>query len=163
VPPDSGKGRPPTRERLAANAPRAMRVDALARFIPPRQWQLYTIKEGAKGPMAAQFAFQRVWAAHQGLPARRQWLILRRGLGQGGKLKVYLSNASAKTPVADFVRLSGMRWPIERAIKEAKGELGMDHYEVRTWAGWHHHMTLTFLAHHFLVRAGSRMKKRLLH
>ena len=163
VPPGSGTGRPPKRERLTAGAPRAKRADALANSLPSRQWQLYTIKEGAKGPMAAQFACKRVWLAHEGLPTRQQWLILRRGLAEGGKLKVYLSNAPTDTPVGEFVRLSGMRWPIERAIKEAKGELGMDHYEVRTWAGWHHHMTLTMLAHHFLVRVRSRMKKRRLH
>ena len=45
-----------------------------------------------------------------------------------------------------------MRWPVESAIKESKGEVGLDHYEVRGWVGWHHHMTLSFLAHHFLVR-----------
>jgi SRSO17 transposase len=161
VPQGSGKGRPPERERLAAGAPGAKRVDALARSIPARQWQRHTIKEGGKGPMAAQFAFKRVWLAHEGLPTHRQWLILRRGLGEGGQLKTYLSNAPAHTPVGEFVRLSGMRWPIERAIREAKGELGMDHYEVRTWAGWHHHMTLTLLSHHFLQRVRDRMKKRL--
>jgi SRSO17 transposase len=163
VPPGSGKGRPPERERLATDAPRAKRADALANCIPAGQWQLYTIKEGTKGPMAAQFAFKRVWLAHEGLPTHQQWLILRRGLGEGGKFKVYLSNAPVDTPVGQFVRLSGMRWPIERAIKEAKGELGMDHYELRTWAGWHHHMTLTMLSHHFLVRVRLRMKKRLPH
>lgn len=44
------------------------------------------------------------------------------------------------------------RWPVEMAIEESKGELGMDHYQVRGWTGWHHHMTMTFLSHHFLVR-----------
>ncbi len=163
VPPGSGTGRPPTRQRLADDAPRAMRADGLASSIPGPEWQLYTIKEGAKGPMAARFAFRRVWLAQEGLPTHCQWLILRRGLDEKGELKLYLSNASEDTPVEEFVRLSGMRWPIERAIREAKGELGMDHYEVRTWNGWHHHMTLTMLSHHFLVRVRLRMKKRLPH
>jgi SRSO17 transposase len=171
VPPGSGTGRPPTRQRLADDAPLAMRADALARSIRGAEWQIHTIpglsartgKEGAKGPMAAKFAFKRVWLAQEGLPMHRLWLILRRALDKGGELKLYLSNAPADTPVEQFVRLSGMRWPIERAIKEAKGELGMDHYEVRTWAGWHHHMTLTMLSHHFLVRLRLRMKKRLPH
>lgn len=90
-------------------------------------------------------------------------MILHRGLDEGAELKVSLSNAPADIPVEELVRLSGMRGPIERAIKEVKGELGMDQYEVRTWAGWHHHMTLTMLSHHFLVRVRLRMKKRLLH
>jgi SRSO17 transposase len=127
VPAGSGTGRPPTRERLVDDAPPAKRADALASCIPDQEWETYTIKEGAKGPMVAKFACKRVWLAHEGLPTQELWLILRRGLDEEGKLKIYLSNAPADTPVEEFVRLSGMRWPIERAIKEAKGELGMDH------------------------------------
>ena len=65
----------------------------------------------------------------------------------------------AHTPVAALVRVAGMRWPIETAFEESKGGLGLDHYEVRSWLGWHHHMTLCLLAHHFLVRARLRVKK----
>ena len=50
------------------------------------------------------------------------------------------------------MRLSGLRWPIETIFEEAKGEVGLDHYETRSWLGWHHHMLLVALAHHFLVR-----------
>ncbi len=56
---------------------------------------------------------------------------------------------------------SGMRWPVETAIKESKGEVGLDQYEVRGWLGWHHHTTLSFLAHHFLVRQRCRMGKKI--
>ena len=66
--------------------------------------------------------------------------------------KLYFSNAPAHTPLADFVRLSGSRWPIETVFEESKGEVGFDHYETRSWLGWHHHMTLVALAHSFLVR-----------
>jgi hypothetical protein len=59
-----------------------------------------------------------------------------------------------------LVRVSGMRWPIEACFAEAKGELGMDHYELRFWRGWHHHMTLVILAHHFLVRLQRRLNQR---
>src|SRR5262249_491445 len=74
------------------------------------------------------------------------------------ELKVYLSNAPTHTPVAALVRVAGMRWPIETAFEESKGGLGLDHYEVRSWLGWHHHMTLCLLAHHFLVLARHRVK-----
>jgi SRSO17 transposase len=67
-------------------------------------------------------------------------------------LKYYLSNAPADTPLAELIRSCGMRWPIECCFAEGKGELGMDQYELRFWRGWHHHMTLVILAHHFLVR-----------
>jgi SRSO17 transposase len=55
-------------------------------------------------------------------------------------------------PLQALVWASGMRWPIERCFTEGKDELGLDHYECRFWRGWHHHMTLVILAHHFLVR-----------
>ena len=73
------------------------------------------------------------------------------------EIKAFLSNAPADTPLATFVWLCAGRWPVERSIEEAKGELGLDHYEVRGWVGWHHHVTLTFLAHHFLVRTRLRL------
>jgi hypothetical protein len=66
-------------------------------------------------------------------------------------VKTYLSNAPADTSQATLVWLLGMRWPIELAIRDGKEELGMDHYEVRSWRGWHHHLTITLLAQHFLV------------
>jgi len=102
--------------------------------------------------LVAAFAFVRVVAVREGLPGPDQWLVLRRSLGERGQLKTYLSNAPAATAHATLVRKSGMRWPVEATILECKSELGMDHYEVRSWRGWHHHMTMTLLAHHFLVR-----------
>jgi hypothetical protein len=85
------------------------------------------------------------------MPGPDLWLVLRRGLAPNADLKTYLSNAAADTPQETLVWLLGMRWPIELAIRESKDELGMDHYEVRGWRGWHHHLTMTLLAHHFLV------------
>ena len=59
---------------------------------------------------------------------------------------------------AELVRISGMRWPIETAFEQGKEEVGLDHYETRSWLGWHHHMTWSFLAHHFLVRLRIQLK-----
>jgi SRSO17 transposase len=94
-------------------------------------------------------------------PGHEVWAVFRRSRSDPGEIKYFLSNAPATTAKAELVRLAGLRWPVETAIEEAKGELGMDHYETRTWVGWHHHMTLTFLAHHFLVRLRLRLKKSL--
>ena len=99
----------------------------------------------------AEFAFMRAVAVRDGLPGPDVWVVLRRSLGAKAELKSYLCNAPVGTPQTTMVRMSGMRWPVETAIEESKSELGMDHYEVRGWKGWHHHMTMTFLAHHFLV------------
>ena len=67
-------------------------------------------------------------------------------------IKFYFSNAPAQTPQAEFVRLSGLRWPIETVFEESKGAVGFDQYETRSWLGWQHHMTLVAVAHGFLVR-----------
>jgi SRSO17 transposase len=159
VPAWRGRGRRPRQARLVSGAPAPQRVDQLAMAVPLDAWHAYLIKEGSKGPLVAEFAFQRGVAVRAGLPGPAIWLVLRRGLGENPELKVYLSNAPAHTPVAALVRVAGMRWPIETAFEESKGGLGLDHYEVRSWLGWHHHMTLCLLAHHFLVRARQRVKR----
>ena len=110
-----------------------------------------TIKEGSKGPLICDFAFLRVTEVRHGLPGSDVWLIIRRNVEDSSEIKFYFSNAPADTPISEFVRISGMRWPIESTFEEGKGEVGLDHYETRSWLGWHHHMILTALAHHFLV------------
>jgi SRSO17 transposase len=62
-----------------------------------------------------------------------------------------------------LARIAGMRWPVETALENGKDNLGMSDYMIRSWMGWHHHMTLCILAHHFLVRVQKRLKKGLLH
>ncbi len=162
VPPAKLKGRPPTREQLGEGEPDPMPMDKLAEHLPVgSKWLCYEIKEGAKGPMVAEFAFVRAVAVRDGLPGPDVWVVLRRSLGEKPELKAYLCNAPAATPYALMVRISGMRWPVETAIEEGKGELGMDHYQVRGWRGWHHHMTMTFLAHHFLVRLRIRLGEKI--
>lgn len=156
----SGRGRPPKYARIVAGALRPQRVDVLARRLPPSAWRMYTIKDGAKGTIQADFAFLRVFPVRDRLPGSQGWVVLRRTLGPHPVLKYYLSNAAATTPHQTVVRVSGLRWPIERAFQDGKDDLGMDHYETRTWRGWHHHQTLTILAHHFLVRLRVRLQKK---
>jgi SRSO17 transposase len=153
------RGRPRKYGRVAAGAPQAQAVRQLAARLPARAWRRYTIKEGSKGPIEADFAFLRVTRARRGRPGLAGWLVLRRSLGEKRAVKYFLSNAPASCPQATLARVSGLRWPVETAIEEAKGELGMDHYETRTWRGWHHHMTQTLLAHHFPVRLRLQLKK----
>lgn len=158
VPPPTGrKGHPFTRRRLAPGAPDPVRVDALATALPPDTWQPALIQEGSKGPLVAEVACLRVVAVRDGLPGPDVWLVLRRSLGEGAELKTYLCNAPAATPEPTLVWLLGRRWPVEQAIKEGKDELGLDHYEVRGWVGWHHHLTMTLLAQHFLMRLRCRL------
>lgn len=154
------RGRPRTHARVAAAAPRPQRVDEVARRLPEGAWREYVIKDGANGVIRAEFAFLRIHPVREKLPGPQSWLILRRTLDGRSELKYYLSNAPRATRPRALVRVSGLRWPIERAFAECKGELGMDHYETRTWRGWHHHQTMTLLAHHFLVRLRIRLSKK---
>jgi hypothetical protein len=93
------------------------------------------------------------------LPGIRQWLICRRSLGSQAEVKFYLSNAPSHRSIQELVRVSGLRWSIETALEEAKCEVGMDQYEIRTWLGWHHPMLQTFMAHLFLIRLRILFKK----
>lgn len=152
-------GRPRSGPRVARNQPAAQEVRQMAAELPAEVWKRYTIKEGAKGPISADFAFVRAVRKRRRRPGDEVWVIFRRSASDPTEIKYYLSNAPAKIARTDLARQSGLRWPVETAIEEAKSELGMDHYETRTWRGWHHHMTLTFLAHHFLVHLRLKMKK----
>jgi SRSO17 transposase len=154
----SGQGRPPTRVRVLEGEAEPTTVAQLAAALPAESWRQRTIKEGSKGPLVADFAARRVSAVRDGLPGPEVWVVLRRN-PLTGELKAYLSNAPAKISLATLVRQSGMRWPIETCFEEGKQALGMGEYEVRSWRGWHHHMTLVILAHFFLVRMRLRFKK----
>jgi SRSO17 transposase len=153
-----GRGRQPHRPRLVAGASDARPVLEVATSLPPEAWSRQTITEGSQGPMVAEFAAYRVIAIRDALPGPDVWLVLRRHL-ETGELKTYLCNAPADTPLATQVRMSGMRWPIETCFEDRKQLLGMGDYEVRSWAGWHHHLTLVILAHFFVVRMHLRLKK----
>lgn len=160
-PPGPGlMGRPRLYPRVAPNAPRPMELQALVAQLSRSAWQRWTIKEGSRGPLEADFAFVRVTAVRNHLPGPRLWATLRRSLADPTEVKYYLSNAPAHCPPAELVRVTGWRWPIETAVEEGKGEVGLDHYETRSWLGWHHHVQLSFVAHLFLMRLRLAFKKK---
>jgi len=148
----SGKGRPPTTERLHPDSPPPLRVDELATHLSANQWHRYRILEGSKGPLVADFAAVRAVTVRHGLPGPEVWVVVRRAVPPSGddeqpvEVTYALSSAPPLTPLATLVRISGMRWPIEACFEEGKGEVGLDHYELRSWRGWHHHMTFVLLA-----------------
>ena len=152
IPEWKGRGHRPTRLRLRHASDRPVQVKELAAGIPKEGWTRATIKEGSKGPIVCDFAFLWLNESRANLPGPQVWLIIRRNLDDPSVIKFYFSNAPANTPLTEFVRLSGMRWPIETIFEESKSEVGFDHYEMRSWLGWHHHMLLVSMAHHFLVR-----------
>jgi SRSO17 transposase len=160
VPSWKGRGRLPTRLRLRNPEQKALQVDDLAQQLPPAAWVRAKIKEGAKGPLVCDFAFLRVIEVRDGLPGQELWLVIRRNLDDPTEIKYYFSNAPVDIDPAELVRISGMRWPVETIFRAGKVEVGFDHYELRSWLGWHHHMMFAFLAHHFLVRMRILFKER---
>ena len=114
------------------------------------EWRPLTVAEGAQGPRTYRFVARRVWESRAGLPGRACWLVLRRN-PDGTEPKAYLANAPADTPLLQLAEVGAQRWAIETAFQQAKGEAGLDEYEVRSWAGWHHHVTLVLLAAAFLL------------
>jgi SRSO17 transposase len=160
VPPWLGRARKPTKQRLKTPSNRPYRVDELLTRLPKSAWVRGLVKEGTKGPIVCDFAFVRVTECRQQLPDPRLWLVIRRNLAEPNEVKFYVCNAPETTDTFELMRLSGMRWTVELSFAEGKSELGMDQYETRLWLGWHHHMRLVILAHHFLVWVRARWKER---
>jgi SRSO17 transposase len=160
VPEWKGRGRHPTRLRLKNPDEKAITVQAVVAQIPPSAWTRATIKEGSQGPLICDFAFLRVIESRGGLPGPELWLVIRRNVNDPTEIKFYFSNAPADISLLELVRVSGLRWPVEIIFEEGKGEIGFDHYETRSWLGWHHHMLLVSLAHHFLVRLKVKLKDK---
>jgi len=120
-------------------------------------WQTHKISEGEKGPLVAAFARLRVYVSAERTVESERWLLLRNDANC--EIKYALSNAPEETTLTELVRVSGARWPIERCFQEDKSELGLDHYEHRSWTAWHRHMRLVFLAQLFLIRLQIKFKK----
>jgi hypothetical protein len=89
-------------------------------------------------------------------PDWRSWLLVRRSVSAPTALRAYVIFAPQETPLQEIVRVAGTRWTIENCFEEAKGEVGLDHYEVRSWTGWYRHITLAMWALALLsvLRAG---------
>jgi SRSO17 transposase len=135
-------------------------VAALAARLPASRWYRRQVAEGTKGPIVYEFSRQRVTLCKEGLPERAVWLVIKRTVGAEPTYTYYISNAPVSTPWRTFVWLSGLRWAIEQCFEEGKTELGMDHYEVRKYPGWHHHMLATMLAHFFLWHLKLRLGEK---
>ncbi len=149
VPEYKGRGRKP---KLARANIESIRIDELAKEIEAEKWSKHVVKEGSKGPIVCEFAFERIWETRGEEEPVELWLVIRRNLNEKREISYYLCNDSEEVSLETLVWLSGMRWPIETSFEESKEELGLDHYETRSYLGWHHHILLTCLAHHFLVR-----------
>jgi SRSO17 transposase len=154
------RGKFKTKRALAAKEKSPISVGEFARSINSFFWYRRTVSEGTKGPITYEFTKRRIVLSKDGLPEDTVWLVIRRTLGTNPEYAYYLSNAMVSTRLATFVWLSGLRWAIEQCFEETKTELGMDHYEVRKFKGWHHHMLVCMLAHFFLWHLMIKMGKK---
>lgn len=153
VPPKAGAiGRPRTKARPGTDAPAAQAVRDVVRSLPPDAWIRHRITEGAKGPREYEFARLRVVEKVHRAPGPEGWLLARRPVDAGAdaEVKCYLSNAPATVALAELAAVGCLRWTIEEDFELAKGEVGLDHYEVTKYRGWYHHVTLSLLALAFL-------------
>jgi SRSO17 transposase len=154
-------GRPPTR-RVATAKPRRAR-DVIASLGPHALWTV-AWRRGTKGALSAEFTALRIRVAdgepvidHRHGPGDEAWLICERR--SGGETKYHLSNYPADTPLDRLVASLKSRWACEQAHQQMKEELGLDHFEGRSWTGLHHHTLLTMIAFAFLQYLRKRENK----
>lgn len=128
---------------------RQIKVRELLQQVPAGGWHRLSAGDGAKGPRSYDWAFARF---AEGKPGRWQrGILFRRSLTDPTEVAYYAVFAVKTTPSAEVVRAAGSRWSIEECFESAKGEVGLDHYEVRSFTGWYRHITLALFAHAFLT------------
>ena len=125
------------------------RVSDRAARIPADGWHRLSAGEGAKGPRLYDWAY--VASGGDAAPGFRRGLLVRRSIADPDRLTFYLTHAPEKATLAELVRVAGARWAIESLFEQAKGEVGLDQYEVRSWVGWHRHITLAMFALAYLA------------
>lgn len=138
-----------------------IKVSDFAKSLGNFYWYKRTVSEGAKGPISYEFTKKRITLCEDGLPGKVIWLIVRRRhVNNKLEYSYFASNAPTGARLNLFVWLSGLRWAIEQCFEETKTELGMDHYEVRKFRGWHQHTLTCMLAHFFLWHLKIRLGKK---
>jgi SRSO17 transposase len=155
--PASRRGRKPARWYLTPETPTPIAVQALAQTLERTR---VTWRAGAKGPLAGEFAWMRIWPApgwQNGRAATKvpdpaaegRWLLV--DWRADGSVKYAISNLPEDAAMAEGLALWKQRWQVEQGYQQLKEELGLDHFEGRSWIGFHHHAALTFLAYGFLA------------
>ena len=134
---------------LTEKGPRQVRADRLAAQVEESGWVRCSAGDGAKGPRVYGWAVMDIRPL--GEPGKGYWLLVRRSIANPGELAYYVCYGPAGTALAELVRVAGRRWTIEECFEEAKGQVGLDQYEVRRWDGWYRHITLAMLAHAYLA------------
>lgn len=149
-PPYQGRGQPrkpkPLRQERQTVAQRSL-------TLPEDAWREITIAVGSQGPRTYRYSAQRVRVTHRRTPGEILWAIYRQNR-DGSEPRYYLSNAPEDTPLKTLAYVGGSRWRIETEFETEKSDVGLDEYETRTWAGWHHHIAMCLLAGALLHHQG---------
>ncbi|QGJ70836.1 DDE endonuclease [Planctomycetales bacterium 10988] len=137
-------------------------AERLADEIPASRWRTIDLGPGSKGDRRSRFA--RLEINHDLQPKRNRWLLVRESLEEDRARSYYVAGAPSRTRLRKLAELARSRWRVEQAFEEAKGEVGLDEYEVRSFEGWQRHVTLSLLAHAMLIvlptRPASRTRPR---
>ena len=139
-------------EKLRAwtdKGPLQVRADRLASQVEEVGWIRCSAGDGAKGPRVYDWALVEIRTLRE--PGKGYWLLARRSVAKPEELAYYVCFGPAGTTLEELVRVAGTRWAIEECFEEAKGQVGLDQYEVRRWDGWYRHITLAMLAHAYLA------------
>ena len=164
LPRDKGLGRPRRFPRLKVRHTPACEVRDILKYSPILRripWRTYRVREGEKGPMVWEAKCIRFWIKDgRGLPVGPYHLLMARNVLDPREVKFFLSNAPPGTPVTVLLLVAFNRWRIERMFEDSKGELGLDHFEVRRYSSLCRHLLLTCVSHLFLAEFRQRQKKR---
>jgi len=155
----TGKGRPPSAVRYGSQRPNTVAEAA----SQAKGWKRIRWREGSKGWLESRFWATRVQPSHRyqdgRMPGKELWLLAEWPASERAPSKYWLCDLPATTTLRRLVRLAKCRWKIEPDEHQMKEELGLDHYEGRSWHGWHHHVTMVMLAFAFLTLETLRSKK----
>ena len=149
----TGRGRPPVPGYRTA----PIQAKALVQAMPPAAFEQVSWRQGSHGMMTSRFTATRVRPANRNLPRNPDgslpecWLLVEWPEDADAPSDYWISTLPPDTPIAELVRLGKIRWRIEHDYRELKHGLGLDHFEGRTWPGWHHHVTLVTAAHLFIT------------
>jgi SRSO17 transposase len=133
---------------------RQVRVAKLLAEAPAEAWHRLSCGDGSKGPRMFDWAIHPVNSPEPEDYAR--WLLVRRDVDEPAEVAYFLCGGPPGTTLEQLVAVAGARWAIEECFALAKGDCGLDHYEVRSWTGWYRHVTLALFAHAVLTVIRSR-------
>ncbi len=127
------------------------RARTVAKRLPEEAWFRASAGKGSKGERLYDWACVPLPGPDSTEEEAGRWLLLRRNIDDPTEYAYYLAYGPAEMPVRQLIRIAGRRWQVEDCFEAAKGEVGLDDYEVRKWDGWHRHTTLCLLAHAYLA------------